>query len=95
MLSLPARHSVKLSLLLYHIGEQDIECRRKSLIILVLKSGKYRDKVINILAVVCQFHFAQFCTQSFISNNSPKDTSFENYKANPIEKLLINFLTRF
>lgn len=28
---------------------------------------------------------------SFISNNLPKDPSFENYKVDPIEKLLINF----
>lgn len=93
MLSLSARHSVKLSLLFYRVGEQDIECIRKSLITSALKSGEYRDKVIKILAVVCKFHFAQFRT--YISNNPPKDPSFENYKANSIEKLLINFLTCF
>lgn len=30
--------------------------------ILVLKPGKYRDKVINILDVMYMFHFAQLST---------------------------------
>lgn len=59
--------------------------------ILVLKPGKYRDKVINILAVMYMFHFVQLSTQSFISNNPSKDPSFQNYTANRMEKLLINF----
>lgn len=33
--------------------------------------------------------------ESFISSNPPRDPSFENDKANPIENLLINFPTCF